>query len=105
MDINKFFIYLIIMAGVTYLVRTVPLLIFRKKIQNRFIVSLLYYMPYAVLGCMTFPAIFYSTVDLISGVAGTAVGALFAFRNKSLLFVAVAACAAVLLVKLIMQLI
>ncbi len=103
MDINKFFIYLIIMAGVTYLVRTLPLLIFRKKIQNRFIVSLLYYMPYAVLGCMTFPAIFYSTGDLISGIAGTAVGALFAFRNKSLLFVAVAACAAVLLVKVILQ--
>ena len=103
MDINKFFIYLIIMAGVTYLVRTLPLLIFRKKIHNRFIVSLLYYMPYAVLGCMTFPAIFYSTGDLISGIAGTAVGALFAFRNKSLLFVAVAACAAVLLVKVILQ--
>ena len=103
MDIKTFFIYLIIMAGVTYLIRTLPLLIFRKKIQNRFIVSLLYYMPYAVLGCMTFPAIFYSTGDLISGIAGTAVGALFAFRNKSLLFVAIAACAAVLLVKVIFQ--
>ena len=105
MDTKTFFIYLIIMAGVTYLIRTLPLLIFRKKIQNRFIVSLLYYMPYAVLGCMTFPAIFYSTGDLASGIAGTAVGALFAFRNKSLLFVAVTACAAVLLVKLIMQIV
>ena len=103
MDTKTFFIYLVIMAGVTYLIRTLPLLIFRRKIHNRFIVSLLYYMPYAVLGCMTFPAIFYSTGDLASGIAGTAVGALFAFRNKSLLFVAVTACAAVLLVKLIMQ--
>ena len=67
--------------------------------SNRFIVSLLYYMPYAVLGCMTFPAIFYSTGDLISGAAGTVTGAVFAFRNKSLLFVAVAACAAALAVK------
>lgn len=102
MDIKIFFIYLVIMAGVTYLVRALPLVIFRKKIHNRFVLSFLYYMPYAVLGCMTFPAIFYSTGDLISGIIGTITGAGFAIRNKSLLFVAVAACAAVLIVKLVM---
>ena len=102
MDMKTFFIYLIIMAGVTYLIRALPLVIFRKKIRNRFIISFLYYMPYAVLGCMTFPAIFYSTGDLASGIAGTVTGAVFAFKNKSLIFVAVTACAAVLTVKLVM---
>ena len=105
MEIKTFFIYLIIMAGVTYLIRALPLVIFRKKIRNRFIISFLYYMPYAVLGCMTFPAILYSTGDLISGIAGTVTGAAFAIMNKSLLFVAVAACAAVLIVKLVMTLV
>lgn len=88
------------MAGVTYLVRAVPLVIFREKIENRFIKSFLYYMPYAVLGCMTFPAILYSTGDLISGAIGTATGAALALKNKGLLLVAIAACSAALIVKL-----
>jgi len=105
MDNKTFFIYLIIMAGVTYLVRTVPLVVFRKKIENRFIRSFLYYMPYAVLGCMTFPAILYSTGDLISGCTGTAVGAALAFRGKGLLPVAIIACITVLAVKLILSIV
>ena len=52
---------LAVMAGVTYLVRMVPLVIFRKKIENTFIRSFLYYIPYAVLAAMTFPAVFSST--------------------------------------------
>ena len=58
-------------------------------------------MPYAVLGAMTFPAIIYSTADLISGIAGMVVGVFFAYKRKSLLTVAVAACLAVLLVSVI----
>ena len=50
-----------IMALVTYLVRVIPLLVFKKKIESKFVKSFLYYVPYAVLSCMTFPAIFYST--------------------------------------------
>ena len=103
MDNKLFFTYLIVMAGVTYLVRTVPLLIFRKKIENRFIKSFLFYMPYAVLGSMTFPAIIYSTGDMISGIIGMLVGAVLAFKNKSLMTVAAAACIAALAVKLIMM--
>ncbi|MBR0365620.1 MAG: AzlD domain-containing protein [Clostridia bacterium] len=101
MDNKLFFSYLIIMAGVTYLVRTVPLLVFRKKIENRFVKSFLFYMPYAVLGSMTFPAIIYSTGDIVSGIVGMLTGAGLAFKNKSLLTVAAAACAAALAVKLI----
>lgn len=101
MNTQTFFIYLIVMAGVTYLIRAIPLTVFTGKIENRFIKSFLAYVPYAVLGAMTFPAIIYSTADLISGIAGTVVGVFFAYKRKSLLMVAVAACLAVLLVSVI----
>ena len=52
-----FFLYLLVMAGVTYLIRMLPLVLCRKKIENRFIRSFLYYIPYAVLSAMTIPAI------------------------------------------------
>ena len=74
MDTMKFFIYLAISAGVTYLIRMIPFVLCRGKMENRFIRSFLFYVPYAVLGAMTFPAIIYSTADLISGIAGTVVG-------------------------------
>ena len=101
MNTQTFFIYLIVMAGVTYLIRAIPLTVFTGKIGNRFIKSFLAYVPYAVLGAMTFPAIIYSTADLISGIAGMVVGVFFAYKRKSLLTVAVAACLAVLLVSVI----
>ena len=84
MNTQTFFIYLIVMAGVTYLIRAIPLTVFTGKIENRFIKSFLAYVPYAVLGAMTFPAIIYSTADLISGIAGTVVGVFFAYKRKSL---------------------
>lgn len=55
---ENIFIYIAVMALVTYLIRMLPLVIFRKKIENRFIRSFLYYIPYAVLAAMTFPAVF-----------------------------------------------
>ena len=58
--------YIAVMAGVTYLIRMLPLTVFQKKIKNRFIRSFLYYIPYAVLGAMTFPAILYSTGSVYS---------------------------------------
>ena len=71
-----------------------PFVIFRKKIESKFIKDLLYYVPYAVLGAMTIPAVFYSTGSIISAVAGLVVAVILAFRNKSLITVAVAACVA-----------
>ena len=97
MEIKSFFIYLIIMAGVTYLIRMLPFVIFKGKITNTFIKSFLYYIPYAVLGAMTFPAIIFSTGNYSSAVAGLIV----AFREKSLLTVAVFACIAALAVNII----
>ena len=90
-------------AGVTYLVRMVPLVLIKKKITNRFIRSFLYYIPYAVLGVMTIPAIFYATASVISALAGFVVAVFLAWREKSLLTVAASACGAVLIVELILH--
>lgn len=90
--------YIAVMALVTYLVRMVPLVLFRKKVENRFLRSFLYYIPYAVLSAMTFPAIFSSTADLKSALAGTIVALVLAFFEKGLLPVALSACGAALLV-------
>ena len=104
MEAGEFFIYLAVMALVTYLVRAVPLVLCRGKIENTFIKSFLAYVPYAVLGAMTFPAIIYSTEEMIPALAGTVVGLIMAFRRKSLLFVAVSACVAVFVTKLVILL-
>lgn len=105
MNIKDFFIYLFIMAGVTYLIRAIPFVIFKKKITNKFIKSFLYYVPYAVLGAMTFPEILYSTGNYASAIAGLIVACILAFREKSLLTVAIFACAAAFVVNLIFMLI
>ena len=93
-----FFIYLAVMAGVTYLVRVLPFLLVRHKIRNRFLNSFLYYTPYAVLSAMTFPAILHATGSLYSAAAGLAVALLLAYKERSLLTVACGACAAALIV-------
>lgn len=102
MDFMSFLPYLLVMAGVTYLIRVVPFTIINKKIENRFINSFLYYIPYSVLTAMTFPAILYATGNMTSAVAGLVVAVFLAFRRKSLLIVAVGACAAVLATELLM---
>lgn len=84
-----------VMALVTYLVRVLPMVIFRKKITNVRVKSFLYYVPYAVLATMTFPAIFESTGTLPSAIAGCGVAVLLAYWNKGLLAVAVGAAVAV----------
>lgn len=101
MAIEKYFIYLAIMAGVTYLIRALPLALCRGKVKNKFIKSFLAYVPYAVLAAMTFPAVIYSTGELISGIAGTVTGLFFSYKRKSLLMVAVAACMAAFVTSLL----
>lgn len=90
-----------VMALVTYLIRMAPFVAFRRQIQSRFLRSFLYYIPYAVLSAMTIPAIFSSTASLISAVAGFCVAVLLAFRGKSLLTVAIAACATAYLAEML----
>lgn len=97
----NFWIYLLVTAGVTYLVRAVPLVLVKGKIRSRFVLSFLHYIPYAVLIVMTIPAIFYTTDEPVSAIVGFAVAALLAYREKSLVQVAAAACGAVLIVQLL----
>lgn len=98
---NSIYIYMIIMAGVTYLIRMLPLVLFRKKIENPLIQSFLYYVPYTVLGSMTFPAIFTSTSSFISALSGTVVAMYLAYKEKSLVTVAVCACITVYIIECI----
>lgn len=102
-----------IMALVTYLPRMLPLAIFQKKIENRYIKSFLAYVPYAVLAAMTFPEILYSTGfsgDLLSpspalfaAIAGMITALLLAYRKKGLLTVALGATGAALVTELIIK--
>lgn len=87
-----FIIALIVMAGVTYLIRALPFALCQGKVKNPFIVSFLAYVPYAVLGAMTFPAIIYSADNILAGMAGTVTALVLAYRRQSLLTVALAAC-------------
>ena len=98
---EHFFLYLLIMAGVTYLIRMLPLTVFKKKIDNRFVRSLLYYIPYAVLGAMTFPAVFSATGNWFSALAGTLAALALGWMEKGLLTVAAAACAVAFLAGLL----
>ncbi len=101
MNIKDYFAFLLVMALVTYLVRAIPFVVFRRKIKNRVFKSFLAYVPYAVLGAMTFPAIFTSTGSVLSAAVGCLVAVLLAFKEKSLLTVALSACGAVLVVELL----
>jgi len=101
MDAMTFLLYLLVMAGVTYLVRMLPLVFFRRKIESRFVRSFLYYVPYTVLSVMTFPAIFYSTGSVWSAVVGTAVAVILAYFGRGLLTVALGSAVSVLIVEFV----
>lgn len=101
MAAEKYFTYLVVMAGVTYLIRALPLALCQGKVKNKFIKSFLAYVPYAVLAAMTFPSVIYSTGELISGIVGTIIGLFLSYKRKSLLTVAVAACAAAFVIELL----
>ena len=77
-----------VMAVMTYLPRMLPLTFFKKEIHSRFIRSLLYYVPYAVLSALIFPSILYATGHMGSALVGGLAGIYFAYRQKGLVFVA-----------------
>ena len=97
------YVYIFTMALTTYLIRVLPLTIFRKPIRSRFLRSFLHYVPYACLTAMTFPAILSSTASILSGAAALIVAILLAYRGKSLIVVAVSSSAAALIVELILK--
>ena len=95
MDNRQFFLYLLLLAGSTYLIRAIPFAAVQKKITNPFVRSFLYYIPYTVLSAMTFPAALYATGNIIAAAIGLAVAVGFAVKGKSLTVVAIASCVAV----------
>lgn len=96
------YLYIFTMAVTTYLIRALPLTLFRKPIKSRFIKSFLHYVPYACLTAMTFPSILYDTRSMVSGAAALIVAVILAFRGKSLLTVSLASVAAVFLSELVL---
>ncbi len=92
MSIGEMALMILVMAGVTYLIRMIPFVFFRKKIKSAYLKSVLFYLPYAVLSAMTFPYIFYSTGNFYTALLGTVVAIIVAVFKRSLLTVAVCAC-------------
>lgn len=99
------YLYIAVMAITTYLIRMLPLTVFRKPIRSRFVRSFLHYVPYACLTAMTFPAILSSTESIIGGAAALIVAVALAFRGKSLIIVALGSSAAVFVTERILSLI
>ncbi len=101
---NKILLYILVMALVTYAVRMIPFLLFRKKISSRFVRSFLHYIPYAVLSSMIIPDVFFSVggaENIFPGIAGFIVAVVLSALEKSLLTVAVCAVAAAYIIGII----
>ena len=94
---HNVYLYILVMAGVTYLIRVLPLTLIRRQITNRFLRSFLYYVPYVTLAVMTFPAILEATASPVAGAAALLVGVVLAWLGAGLFPVAAACCAAVFL--------
>ena len=94
------YIYILIMASVSFMIRVLPLTLIRRPITNRFLKSFLYYVPYATLAVMTFPAIIQATQSPLSGAAALVIGIILAWMNAGLFPVAVTCCMVVLILEL-----
>ncbi len=97
---HNVYIYILVMAGVTYLIRVLPLTLIRKEIRNKTIRSFLYYVPYVTLAVMTFPAILDATNSVWSGLAALIAAILLAWFGGSLFQVAVLSCVVVFVLEL-----
>lgn len=96
---HNVYIYILIMALVTFAIRVLPLTLIRKKIQNRFLRSLLYYIPYVTLAVMTFPAIMDATRSPVAGAAALLLGVVLAWLGAGLFKVSAACCLLVLILE------
>ncbi|MGM9677526.1 MAG: AzlD domain-containing protein [Butyricicoccus sp.] len=99
---HNIWLYILVMAGVTYIIRVLPLTLIRKEIKNRTIRSFLFYVPYVTLAVMTFPAILEATNSMWAGLAALVAGILLAWFGGSLFQVAVLACAVVFVLELVL---
>ena len=102
MKTGSLYLYLLVMAGVTYLIRMLPFTLFRRKITSRFVLSALHYIPYVVLATMTIPAVFTSTGNPITAAAGFAAALALSLFKRSLTEVALAAAVVAYVVSLIL---
>ena len=101
-DFMRYLPYILLMAAVTYLIRMIPLVFIRRKIENVFVLSFLHYVPYAVLSAMTFPAIIFGTGSVISAAVGLICAVVAAYFKRSLITVALSACGGALVVELLL---
>jgi len=97
---HNIYIYMIIMAGITYLIRVLPLTLIRREIKSTFLRSFLYYVPYVTLAVMTFPAILSATSSPISALTAFVVAILLAWFGASLFQVSVLACIVVFIIEI-----
>ena len=97
------YVYILVMAGVTYLIRLMPLLLFNREIKNIYIKSFLYYVPYVTLAVMIFPGILYATGNIWSASAGFLTALILAYRGNDLFRVSLCACLSVFLVELLQR--
>ncbi len=100
MSVNSIWLAILVMAGVTYLIRVAPLVLIRREIKNQTIRSFLYYVPYVTLSVMTFPAILTSTNVIWSALAALVVAVVLSLKGCKLPVVAAAACVTVFVVEL-----
>ncbi len=103
MNWTRFLCSLAVMAGVTYLIRMLPMVLIKKKITNRYLLSVLHYMPYAVLSCMTVPGFLYATGNIYSAICGFIVAFVLGWKKSSLVVVAAGASGGALLCELIIK--
>lgn len=96
---HSIYLYIAIMAGVSFLIRTLPLTLIRRPITNRFLRSFLFYVPYVTLAVMTFPAIMNATQSPIAGAAAMVIGIVAAWCGLGLLPVSLVCCATVLILE------
>lgn len=100
----KIYMYILVAALVSFILRVAPLTLIRKKIENRFLKSFLYYVPYVTLAVMTFPAILSASQEPLAGLAALIVGAVMSWFGAGLFPVALSSCLTVFLVQYIMTL-
>ena len=98
---DNIYLYILVMAGVTYLIRLIPLTIMRKEIKNVYIKSFLYYVPFVTLAVMTFPAVLKSTATIWSALGGFVMAIIFAYQGNSLFKVSLVACLSVFVIEFI----
>lgn len=98
--IDTIYLYILVMAGVTYLIRLLPFTLARKEIKSTYLKSFLYYVPFVTLAVMTFPAILDSTASIWSALGGFTTAVVLAYRGGSLIKVSLAACFSVFLIEL-----